>query len=124
MGRYVLKDGEPVVCPDLMEWAHWIEHHKFDCRLRHKVKDNFISTVFLGLDHCYSSDKEAPPILWETMVFWTKQTQRRFGKELTWDDQWRFSTMEDAHAFHRQKVEEVRALCRRKKREMTILRIA
>jgi hypothetical protein len=52
--------------------ASWISSQKF-C-LKHaklattRVRNLFVSTIFLGEDHRWSSDK-GPPILWETSVF-------------------------------------------------------
>jgi len=72
-GRYVLKDGEVVAEPDLLEWGKWMEagHNR---RIAHtylgtdKKPEQFrVSTVFLGLDH--SLNEGSKPLLFETMVF-------------------------------------------------------
>lgn len=72
--RYILDDaGDPVACPDLIEWATWMKTGN-----RHLGKNEWphptnpeqrilVSTVFLGLDHNFLQD--GPPVLWETMVF-------------------------------------------------------
>ena len=60
------KNDKPVAEPDLLTWARWFEkaeRHVAD----ETIGDSRVSTVFLGLDHRYSSD--GPSILWETMVF-------------------------------------------------------
>lgn len=64
--KYILDErGEPKPEPDLMKWARW-----FETANRHVgnewVEESRVSTVFLGLDHGFTSDC---PILWETMVF-------------------------------------------------------
>jgi hypothetical protein len=75
-GRYTLDDaGQPVLEPDLITWALWLERATRD-RSRviaqdydegdpaHVVK---VSTVFMGLDHRFGD--EGPPVLWESMIF-------------------------------------------------------
>ena len=59
-----------------------------------KVAESFyenvrVSTVFLGIDHNYNSDKE--PLLFETMIFGGALDQ--------W--QWRYSTWEEAEVTHK-----------------------
>jgi hypothetical protein len=68
-GKYILNDkGEPVACPDLMQWAMWFEKKADPRRVGQDENEEFrVSTVFLGLDHNF--DDEGPPIFWETMVF-------------------------------------------------------
>jgi len=69
-GHYILnKDGEPQRCYDLLEWAVWYEHAGRRDRIvkQETIWPSFISTVFLGLDHRWTS--RGSPILWETMVF-------------------------------------------------------
>jgi hypothetical protein len=71
MMHYVLSDsGDVVPCPDVLTWAQWFETATNrivaqDCI--EKGSDVKVSTVFLGLDHNFSS--HGPPLLWETMVF-------------------------------------------------------
>lgn len=64
--QYILKDGIPVQEPDLIKWATWFETSERIIATT-QVGKELVSTVFLGLDHNYTS--EGPPILWETMVF-------------------------------------------------------
>jgi len=66
--KYILADdGVPEEIEDLEAWGRWfeIERIKF-CKVTH-IGCYEVSTVFLGLDHSFSS--EGPPLLWETMVF-------------------------------------------------------
>lgn len=98
MGQYVLDEkGNPVECHDIREWGKFMENP------RNKIlkKDSFfqeidsrkvkieVSTVFLGLDHGWSSDDK--PVLWETMIFG--------GPEDQYQD--RYSSMEEALKGHR-----------------------
>jgi hypothetical protein len=74
IGQYILDaNGEPVLEPDLLKWAAWLEYSHTspgkDNRIieRDYIGEVLISTVFLGLDHDFGS--EGPPVLWETMIF-------------------------------------------------------
>lgn len=68
-GRYILNDvGDPVPCPDLMEWARWVENGGNRIVKQTRVKDHFVSTVFLALDYQFYGGM---PMLFETMV-WDK----------------------------------------------------
>jgi len=63
---YILIDGEPVQCPDLLAWAEWFE--RSDRTLaRTTIGPSEVSTIFLGLDHDFAGF--GPPVLWETMIF-------------------------------------------------------
>lgn len=67
---YVLDDGvrgEPRPTYDLLEWGR--RYHEDN---RHLAEDHLeggvrVSTVFLGIDHSFSSG--GPPVLYETMIF-------------------------------------------------------
>ena len=64
LGKYILKDGEPVPCEDIIEWATWFE--TADRVVAKSTKDDIeVSTVFLGTDHQFG---DGPPLLFETMV--------------------------------------------------------
>ena len=65
--KYILdKDGNPVICEDVMEWALWFEKGKRIVQQDYLSKKHLVSTVFLGLDHNFG---EGEPLLYETMVF-------------------------------------------------------
>lgn len=66
MTNYILKDGVPVLEPDILKWAQWFETADRQV-VRTDVPGGFVSTVFLGLDHSLSGI--GPPMLYETMVF-------------------------------------------------------
>src|SRR3990167_704654 len=77
--RYILVNGEPQACEDLLTWARWFEDASEerivaqDC-----IADVRISTVFLGLDHSFG---QGEPLLFETMIFGGSQDQyqRRYS---------------------------------------------
>lgn len=70
-GKYVLDDdGEPRPEPNLLTWAAFYETTNrtvFD----ESIGSTRISTIFLGLDygHARLFNRQAAPVLWETMVF-------------------------------------------------------
>lgn len=67
IGTYILDENHQPVKASTLEWARW--HEDFDNRsvAQTYTEHYHISTVFLGLDHSWSS--EGPPILFETMIF-------------------------------------------------------
>lgn len=59
--------GEPIACNDIEVWAKWFQSNVESRSVKATViEDITISTVFLGLDHGYNSNR---PVLWETLVF-------------------------------------------------------
>lgn len=101
--RYILNDkGEPILCPDLMEWGKWMEDGNRVLR-QTKVGKLKISTVFLGLDHGFGLDGPGgEPVLWETMVFDTT-TGHAVGTD-GYDFQTRYSSQSDALEGHAKAV--------------------
>jgi hypothetical protein len=65
-GRYILVNGVPEPCEDLLTWGRWMESGVRTIE-RTQIGDVTVSTVFLGLDHRFGPS--GPPILWETMIF-------------------------------------------------------
>lgn len=65
--RYKLLGKLAVPCPDLMEWAKWMEIPNIRRVAETQVGCLWVSTVFLGLDHNYV--RGGLPILFETMIF-------------------------------------------------------
>lgn len=65
MDRYKLDRRRAVPCPDLLEWARWLETAD-RAVARAKIGPLTVSTVFLGLDHAFGG---GPPLLFETMIF-------------------------------------------------------
>lgn len=78
--KFILEGKTPVPA-SLEEWARWFE--KSD---RHvatdQVGDQFVSTVFLGLDHSFD---HGPPLLFETMILGGKNDQYQ-ERCSTWDE--------------------------------------
>lgn len=80
---YVLDGQTPVVESDPIQWADWFEtadRHVADTTLANGIR---ISTVFLGLDHCFS--RVGPPVLFETMVF-SKNGEVDVDRYTTWEE--------------------------------------
>jgi hypothetical protein len=93
---YLLQGKQPVRVADLLIWAREFEQgdRQVADTTIHGVR---ISTVFLGLDHGHNPD--APPILFETMIFGGEH-------DSTITD--RYSTWSEAEAGHAKAVELVR----------------
>lgn len=97
MDRYVLNEqGDPVLEPDLLKWADFIEAGEKRRIELTQVGDLEVSTVFLGIDHNFGG--VGPPILWETMIF------AREGKGRLDQMQWRYRSKEAALHGHKQAV--------------------
>lgn len=65
--KWILKDGIPVECRDILVWAKWFEENRKERIVKQDTVGNlFVSTVFLGLDYGFFGGK---PILYETMIF-------------------------------------------------------
>lgn len=98
--RFILdKKGNPIVEPDLMKWARWLEESKDRILRQETIKGKFISTVFLGLDYNFYG---TPPILYETMVFdETKHSIEKYGTS-------RYYTRKEALKGHRDMVKRIK----------------
>jgi hypothetical protein len=63
------KENNPVICVDMADYAEWLENNKNQKVVKQEnIDDILVSTVFLGLDHSFSTPWNNP-ILWETMIF-------------------------------------------------------
>lgn len=92
MSNYILNGKEPVLEPDLMKFGKWFETADRVVK-QTQLPDNVkVSTVFLGIDHGFGSDK---PVLFETMVFGGEHDQY----------QDRYSTWDEAEAGHQKAIE-------------------
>lgn len=69
--KYILaEDGKtPVREPDLLKWTQWFETNGRDVACTDLDGGVCVSTVFRGLDHSFAFNSDAPPMLWETMIF-------------------------------------------------------
>ena len=91
---YILRDDHSVQPVGVEEWAVMFDRDKRGVA-RDEIGDVIISTVFLGLDHSYG---EGPPLLFETMIFGGEHNE----------DQWLYSTWDEAVAGHEAAVALVR----------------
>jgi hypothetical protein len=99
-------DGRPL---SMSEWGLMLqersEENADEWRIGHDVIGAYeVSTVWLGLDHSYLP--EAPPLIFETMVF--EPEYERLSSE-RFDYQLRYSTKDEARAGHERVVAEIRA---------------
>lgn len=96
--KYVLRDGVPVLEPEILAWATWFENANDQRRvaLTDEGDDLVVSTVFLGIDHAFG---DRPPLLYETLVR---------GRVLTGEME-RYATRAEAEAGHEAMVARVRA---------------
>ncbi len=73
VGMYVLDDdAKPrrVQADDTLEWGQFMAYdQRRKIQLTTVNEECEVSTVFLGLDAQFSASQDAPPVLWETMVF-------------------------------------------------------
>lgn len=99
MVKYILEGKNVVQTEDTLAWAKWME--EADRRVaRTELKNGLVvSTVFLGIDHSFSSKGE--PILFETMVFNNKGKDKN-GFIHDWlDYQERYHTWDEAENGHK-----------------------
>lgn len=70
---YILDDQHQPVEVDVHEWARWRKEQDALGDPKRVALDTLegvrVSTVFLGIDHGFSTDPKALPVLFETMVF-------------------------------------------------------
>lgn len=66
---YILKGKEVVPVESVFEMAEFLEKDDSRRIRRTEIKGVTISTVFLGIDHNFTSDKSSLPIVFETMIF-------------------------------------------------------
>ena len=94
---YKLNGKVAVACHSLLEWAEWFE--TAERRVASEdIAGIWISTVFLGLDHNYSS--KGDPLLFETMTFSPEGEANQMRRYFTW---------EEAEQGHKQVADLVRA---------------
>lgn len=98
MTHYILKDKKPLAVT-LEEWARRFCEDGDDRRVaRDELAGGVsVSTVFLGIDHNFSD--VGPPVLFETMIFGGPHDE----------EQWRYTTWNEAVAGHQVAVELARA---------------
>lgn len=108
--KYILRDKKPILEPDIIKWAMWIENadrHVSKTTIQSEDgKEYRVSTVFLGLDHRFFSN-DGMPILFETMIF------VKDGNSL--DYQERYSTWDEAEKGHEEAIKYLKELLTNKK---------
>ena len=105
---YILIDKKPVAVP-MFEWAEWFENAGEERIIKQdEVKDKFISTVFLGLNHNWNLNDDHRPHLFETMVF------KQGGYAEIYCT--RCATWEEAEAQHAKAIEWVKEGCKNDER--------
>ena len=113
--NYILENGKPKAV-SLLEWAKWIEDLENKRIDYSEVGPWFVSTVFLGIDHGFGG---GPPVLFETMVFERKLTEKKGFPEIGIGpyschqdlDEYteRYCHLEDAREGHKKIVEQLEA---------------
>ena len=105
---YILKDKKIVISNSLLEWGEFFENKK-SRRVAWKmfIDGTTVSTVFLGLDHGWSSEL---PVLFESMVFpWPPGISSYFCKDYNPEKMMeRYHTWAEAEKGHLSLVEEYR----------------
>lgn len=100
-GLYILDDDNNAVeCSSIEEHSTWCSnnHHRF--RVDETLHGDWkVSTVFLRYDHSLTG---APPLLFETMLFWEGEGQRDRDFEME-----RCSTWEQAVEQHQRMVSSI-----------------
>jgi hypothetical protein len=83
MEHYILDEkGQPKKV-DFKTWAYEFERTNRKVKVDELPGGVTVSTVFLGLNHNFSRNPKAAPILWETMVFggpWDGEMMRYYSK--------------------------------------------
>ncbi len=88
-GWYILRGHQVVPASNMLEAARLFEDiaNRTVCQTMIKIRkqESKVSTVFLGLDHGFSDDPNAPPVVFETLVFGgpLDDMMRRY---VTWDE--------------------------------------
>lgn len=84
---YILdEEHRPQPCEDQIAWSKWFQTSDAQRIVRQEdlPGGRWLSTVFLGLDHSFSSD--GPPELFETRLFGPDHTDLRCERWSTWDE--------------------------------------
>lgn len=98
MTHAILNADKKVEPCDLLTWAAFLEKKENIIVKQDQVRQYFISTVFLGLDHSFGHE---PPLWFETMIF-----SKGSLADLFCD---RYTTYEEAEAGHKDVLKKVKA---------------
>ena len=105
LGTWYDKEGNPLT--DILEWARLREDPDYSIVKQEVVEQYWVSTIWLGLDHGFSLEPAALPVIFETMVFPAPEHK---GKRLALEyDCQRYCTEEEALAGHEETVLMIRA---------------
>ena len=100
MSRYYDRQGNPIT---LQIWAQMLEGRDHQRVAETTLPDgSWVSTVWLGLDHSFG---DGPPLLFETMVFPSRDSQDKPDQQ----DMDRYTTEAEAIAGHDAMVAKWRA---------------
>lgn len=92
---YYDKDGREL---GMWEWAKLFEDKEYARVAETTIKGEWwVSTVWLGLDHNFSPRADAPPVIFETMVFARPRTKENAGRDYYCE---RYETLEQARVGH------------------------
>lgn len=108
--HYILTDHHIAIPCDLMTWARMIEKSTNRIVKQTQVGPALVSTVFLGLDHSFSMDPDAQPVLFETMIFGLDDED---GGWMT-----RYCTWEEAERGHETTVKATQEIVNRAKSQL------
>jgi hypothetical protein len=99
---YILDENNKPKRATIRQWSAWRESKPPNFRVGSTRKGKvWVSTVFLGLDHGHSSRKDAPPILFETMIFDMKpRAKNPRDRQKSRSYQTRCSTWDEALKMH------------------------
>jgi hypothetical protein len=109
--KYILDENNNVIKADLHTWGEFLENSNGRTSVKQEtIGEFFISTVFIGLDHKFSSPEEKlkpdyKPDIFETMVF----KRGDFSSEEYCD---RYSTWKEAEEGHQKAIEWIKNGCK------------
>ncbi len=84
---YILDNNHKPVPADVLVAAEWMEKNpKRKIVKQEDIDDIHVSTVFLGLDHCFHWEKDKTPVLWETMIFGGPNDQEYQERYTSYED--------------------------------------
>jgi hypothetical protein len=82
---WILNGHEPIPAPDLLTGAVFFENSDARRVAETHVGPARVSTVFLGIDHNFSSS--GPPVLFESMIFLPgEEIDEHMRRYVTWDE--------------------------------------
>ena len=94
MRNYILKNKKAVRIDDIEQRARQFDRENRVVKQEQLPNGKWVSTVFLGIDHSFGG---GPPLLFETMVFPSKENFRDLGMD-------RYTTWEEAEKGHKKMV--------------------